>query len=404
MSDQDNDQNKAANGYRPRTNLVRGGLERSNFQETSEAVFTTSGYVYGSAEEAEAAFKGENANYIYSRFSNPTVTMFERRMALAEGMESCRATASGMAAVFTSLACLVRSGDRVVASRALFGSCLYVITDVLPRFGVDVTLVDGTDLGQWERALAQPTRAVFLETPSNPGLEIIDLAAVADLTHKAGGRLIVDNVFASPVLQKPIRLGADVVVYSATKHIDGQGRVLGGAIMGDPEYMDEHLRMFLRHTGPALSPFNAWVLLKGLETLDLRVRAMCASAGEIATWLQDRGGLARIVYPGLESHPHHALAKRQMSGFGTVLGFEVPGGKAGAFRFLNALKLVDISNNLGDAKSLITHPATTTHQRLPEEERNQLGITEGYLRLSVGLEDVEDLKDDIERAIKAAAG
>jgi O-succinylhomoserine sulfhydrylase len=404
MSDQDNDQNKAANGYRPRTNLVRGGLERSNFQETSEAVFTTSGYVYGSAEEAEAAFKGENANYIYSRFSNPTVAMFERRMALAEGMESCRATASGMAAVFTSLACLVCSGDRVVASRALFGSCLYVITDVLPRFGVDVTLVDGTDLDQWERALAQPTRAVFLETPSNPGLEIIDLAAVAELTHKAGGRLIVDNVFASPVLQKPIRLGADVVVYSATKHIDGQGRVLGGAIMGDPEYMDEHLRMFLRHTGPALSPFNAWVLLKGLETLDLRVRAMCASAGEIATWLQDRGGLARIVYPGLESHPHHALAKRQMSGFGTVLGFEVPGGKAGAFRFLNALKLVDISNNLGDAKSLITHPATTTHQRLPEEERNQLGITQGYLRLSVGLEDVEDLKDDIERALKAAAG
>jgi O-succinylhomoserine sulfhydrylase len=404
MSDQDNDQNKAANGYRPRTNLVRGGLERSNFQETSEAVFTTSGYVYGSAEEAEAAFKGENANYIYSRFSNPTVAMFERRMALAEGMESCRATASGMAAVFTSLACLVCSGDRVVASRALFGSCLYVITDVLPRFGVDVTLVDGTDLDQWERALAQPTRAVFLETPSNPGLDIIDLAAVAELTHKAGGRLIVDNVFASPVLQKPIRLGADVVVYSATKHIDGQGRVLGGAIMGDPEYMDEHLRMFLRHTGPALSPFNAWVLLKGLETLDLRVRAMCASAGEIATWLQDRGGLARIVYPGLESHTHHALAKRQMSGFGTVLGFEVPGGKAGAFRFLNALKLVDISNNLGDAKSLITHPATTTHQRLPEEERNQLGITQGYLRLSVGLEDVEDLKDDIERALKAAAG
>jgi len=404
MSDQGNDQSKGANGFRPRTNLVRGGLERSNFQETSEAMFTTSGYVYGSAEEAEAAFKGENANYIYSRFSNPTVAMFERRMALAEGMESCRATASGMAAVFTSLACLVRSGDRVVASRALFGSCLYVITDVLPRFGVDVTLVDGTDLGQWERALAQPTRAVFLETPSNPGLEIIDLAAVAELTHKAGGRLIVDNVFASPVLQKPIRLGADVVVYSATKHIDGQGRVLGGAIMGDPEYMDEHLRMFLRHTGPALSPFNAWVLLKGLETLDLRVRAMCASAGEIATWLQDRGGLARIVYPGLESHPHHALAKRQMSGFGTVLGFEVPGGKAGAFRFLNALKLVDISNNLGDAKSLITHPATTTHQRLPEEERNQLGITQGYLRLSVGLEDVEDLKDDIERALKAAAG
>ncbi len=400
MSDQD----KGTGPFRPRTNLVRGGLERSNFQETSEAIFATSGYVYGSAEEAEAAFKGENPNYIYSRFSNPTVTMFERRMALAEGMDTCRATASGMAAVFASLACLVRAGDRVVASRALFGSCLYVISDILPRFGVDVTLVDGADLGQWERALSKPVRAAFLETPSNPGLEIIDLAAVAELTHKAGGRLIVDNVFASPILQKPKQLGADVVVYSATKHIDGQGRVLGGAILGDAEYMDEHLRMFLRHTGPALSPFNAWVLLKGLETLELRVQAMCASAGQIAAWMQDRGGLARVVYPGLESHPQHALAKRQMSGFGTVVGFEVPGGKAGAFRFLNALKLVDISNNLGDAKSLVTHPATTTHQRLPEEEQNQLGITQGYVRLSVGLEDVEDLKDDIDRALKACAG
>lgn len=398
------DQNKGPGPFRPRTNLVRGGLERSNFQETSEAIFATSGYVYGSAEEAEAAFKGENQNYIYSRFSNPTVTMFERRMALAEGMESCRATASGMAAVFASLACLVRAGDRVVASRALFGSCLYVISDVLPRFGVDVTLVDGADLDQWERALAKPVRAAFLETPSNPGLEIIDLPAVAELTHKAGGRLIVDNVFASPILQKPNQLGADVVVYSATKHIDGQGRVLGGAILGDPEYMDEHLRMFLRHTGPAMSPFNAWVLLKGLETLDMRVQAMCASAGSVATWLEDRGGLARVVYPGLESHPQHALAKRQMSGFGSVVGFEVPGGKAGAFRFLNALAMIDISNNLGDAKSLATHPATTTHQRLPEEDRNQLGITQGYVRLSVGLEDVEDIKDDIERALKAAAG
>lgn len=397
------DQKDGSGPFRPRTNLVRGGLERSNFQETSEAIFATSGYVYGSAEEAEAAFKGENSNYIYSRFSNPTVTMFERRMALAEGMDTCRATASGMAAVFASLACLVRAGDRVVASRALFGSCLYVISDILPRFGVDVTLVDGADLGQWERALSKPVRAAFLETPSNPGLEIIDLPAVAELTHKAGGRLIVDNVFASPILQKPRQLGADVVVYSATKHIDGQGRVLGGAILGDGEYMDEHLRMFLRHTGPALSPFNAWVLLKGLETLELRVQAMCASAGNIATWLHDRGGLARVVYPGLESHPQHALAKRQMSGFGSVVGFEVPGGKAGAFRFLNALKLVDISNNLGDAKSLVTHPATTTHQRLPEEERNQLGITQGYIRLSVGLEDVEDIKDDIERALKASA-
>ncbi len=392
------------NGYRQRTNLVRGGTRRSNFQETSEGIFATSGYVYKSAEEAEAAFKGENKNYIYSRFSNPTVTMFEERMALLEGMPACRATASGMAAVFASLACLVRAGDRIVASRALFGSCLFVITDILPRYGIEVTLVDGTDLDQWEKALAKGARAAFLETPSNPGLEVIDLRAVSELVHRAGGRLIVDNVFASPVLQKPNRLGADVVVYSATKHIDGQGRVLGGAILGDPEYMDEHLRMFLRHTGPSLSPFNAWILLKGLETLELRVTAMCRAANEIATWLAGRGDLGRVVYPGLSDHPQHALAAAQMSGFGTVVGFEVPGGKAGAFRFLNALRLVDISNNLGDAKSLVTHPATTTHQRIPEAERNSLGITAGYVRLSVGLEDPDDLREDLERALAAATG
>ena len=392
------------NGYRQRTNLVRGGTRRSNFQETSEGIFATSGYVYKSAEEAEAAFKGENKNYIYSRFSNPTVTMFEERMALLEGMPACRATASGMAAVFASLACLVRAGDRIVASRALFGSCLFVITDILPRYGIEVTLVDGTDLDQWEKALAKGARAAFLETPSNPGLEVIDLRAVSELVHRAGGRLIVDNVFASPVLQKPNRLGADVVVYSATKHIDGQGRVLGGAILGDPEYMDEHLRMFLRHTGPSLSPFNAWTLLKGLETLELRVTAMCRAANEIATWLAGRGDLGRVVYPGLSDHPQHALAAAQMSGFGTVVGFEVPGGKAGAFRFLNALRLVDISNNLGDAKSLVTHPATTTHQRIPEAERNSLGITAGYVRLSVGLEDPDDLREDLERALAAATG
>lgn len=395
-------ESKTPNGLRPRTNLVRGGLTRSDFQETCEAVFATSGYVYTNAEEAEAAFKGENTKFIYSRFSNPTVNTFEKRMALVEGMESCRATASGMSAVFASLACMVRAGDRVVASRALFGSCLYVITDILPRYGVEVTLVDGSDLNQWEKALAGGVRAAFLETPSNPGLEIIDLPAVADLVHKAGGRLVVDNVFASPVLQKPHQLGADVVVYSATKHIDGQGRVLGGAILGDPEYMDEHLRMFLRHTGPSLSPFNAWVLLKGLETLELRVRAMCESAGAIAGWMESQPGLSRVVYPGLASHPQHALACKQMSGFGTVVGFEVPGGKAGAFRFLNALRLVDISNNLGDAKSLVTHPATTTHQRLPEDDRNHLGITQGYVRLSVGLEDPDDLIEDIEQALAAA--
>lgn len=396
------EKNDAKRSYRPRTNLVRGGLARSDFQETCEGIFATSGYVYGSAEEAEAAFKGENTKFIYSRFSNPTVNMFEKRMALVEGVEACRATASGMAAVFASLACLVRAGDRVVASRALFGSCLYVVSDILPRYGVEVTLVDGADLGQWERALAKGVRAAFLETPSNPGLEVIDLRAVADLVHAAGGRLIVDNVFASPVLQKPRALGADVVVYSATKHIDGQGRVLGGAILGDPQYMDEHLRMFLRHTGPSLSPFNAWILLKGLETLELRVNAMCETAGRIAAWLEQRGGVGRVVYPGLASHPQHELARRQMSGFGTVVGVEVPGGKAGAFRFLDALELIDISNNLGDAKTLATHPATTTHQRLAEEDRNHLGITQGYVRLSVGLEDPEDLVEDIDRALAAA--
>jgi O-succinylhomoserine sulfhydrylase len=393
---------KGPNGLRPRTNLVRGGTERSEFQETSEAIFATSGYVYRTAEEAEAAFKGENANYIYSRFSNPTVNMFEKRMALLEGNESCRATATGMAAVFASLMCMLKAGDHLVASRALFGSCLYVVADILPRYGIEVDIVDGTDLGQWEKALSRPTRAAFLETPSNPGLEVIDLAAVAELTHAAGGRLVVDNVFASPILQKPLALGADVVVYSATKHIDGQGRVLGGAILGDPEYMDDCLRMFLRHTGPALSPFNAWTLLKGLETLEIRVRAMCEAASAIAGWMAGRGDLARVVYPGLPSHPQRALVEKQMSGPGTLIGFEVPGGKEGAFRFLNGLRLIDISNNLGDAKSLVTHPATTTHQRLGEEERAALGITPGFIRISVGLEDPEDLKEDIDRALDRA--
>jgi O-succinylhomoserine sulfhydrylase len=394
---------KGPNGYRPKTNLVRGGTDRSEFQETSEAIFATSGYIYKTAEEAESAFKGENANYIYSRFSNPTVTMFENRMALLEGNDACRATATGMAAVFTSLMCMLKAGDHVVASRALFGSCLYVVGDILPRYGIEVDFVDGTDIAQWEKALSRPTQAVFLETPSNPGLEVIDLEAVADLTHKAGGRLIVDNVFASPIMQKPLTLGADVVVYSATKHIDGQGRVLGGAILGDPEYMDEHLRMFLRHTGPALSPFNAWTLLKGLETLDIRVRAMSDSAAQIADWLAARSDLPRVVFPGLDSHPQRALVKKQMSGPGTVIGFEVPGGKAGAFKFLNGLNVIDISNNLGDAKSLVTHPATTTHQRLTEEEREALGITAGYVRISVGLEDVEDLIEDVDHALGRAA-
>jgi O-succinylhomoserine sulfhydrylase len=392
---------KGPNGLRSRTNLVRGGTQRSEFQETSEAIFATSGYIYKSAEEAELAFKGENANYIYSRFSNPTVTMFEERMALLEGNETCRATASGMAAVFGSLMCLCDAGDHVVTSRALFGSCFYVLSELLPRYGIEVTIVDGADPDQWASALARPTKAVFLETPSNPGLEIIDIEMVADLTHKAGARLIVDNVFASPILQRPMDFGADVVVYSATKHIDGQGRVLGGAILGDGEYMEDHLRMYLRHTGPALSPFNAWVLLKGIETLEIRINAECENAGKIATWLAARSDLPRVVYPGLDSHPQKALAEKQMQAPGSVIGFEIPGGKAGAFAFLDALEIVDISNNLGDTKSLITHPGTTTHQRLSEDERAHLGISPGYVRLSVGLEDTDDLKEDIDRALRA---
>ena len=388
--------------WRTQTKLVRGGLKRSQFGETNEAIFLSSGFVYPTAESAEATFKGEEERYIYSRFSNPTVAMYEQRLALLEGATVARATASGMAAVFAALACYVRAGDRVVASRALFGGCLYVITDILPRYGITVELVDGTKPDQWQKALSRPVKAVFLESPSNPGLEIIDIPLVAELTHKAGGLLIVDNVFASPILQKPLQLGADVVVYSATKHIDGQGRVLGGAVMGNPEYMEDHLRMFLRHTGPTLSAFNAWVLLKGLETLELRVKAHCDNALKVARYLEGRGDIARLLYPGLTSHPQYALAQKQMSGSGSIVGFEVPGGKEGAFRFMNALELIDISNNLGDAKSLVTHPTTTTHQRLAEEDRLALGITPGYIRISVGLEDVADVIDDLDRALSVA--
>jgi O-succinylhomoserine sulfhydrylase len=388
--------------WRTQTKLVRGGLKRSQFGETSEAMFLSSGFIYPTAESAETSFKGESERFIYSRFSNPTVAMFEERMALLEGATVARATASGMSAVFASLACLVRAGDRVVASRALFGGCHYVITDILPRYGVTVELVDGTKAEQWERALSKPVTAVFLESPSNPGLEIIDIAGVAELAHKAGGRLIVDNVFASPILQKPLALGADVVVYSATKHIDGQGRVLGGAIMGDPAYMEDHLRLFLRHTGPTLSAFNAWVLLKGLETLELRMKAHCDNATKVARYLESRGDIEHLLFPGLKSHPQYALAQKQMSGPGNIVGFTVPGGKDGAFRFMNALTLVDISNNLGDAKSLVTHPATTTHQRLGEDDRRALGITPGYVRVSVGLEDADDVIEDLDQALAAA--
>ncbi len=388
--------------WRPRTQMVRGGTRRSEFGETSEAIYLTSGYVYDAAEEAEDAFKDRIDRFIYSRFSNPTVDMFQDRMSLIENAPACRATTTGMAAVFASMACMVKAGDHVVGSRALFGSCLYVLTEILPRYGVETTIVDGADYDQWEKALSRPSTCVFIETPSNPGLEIIDIARVSELAHAAGALVIIDNVFATPILQRPMEFGADIVVYSATKHIDGQGRCLGGAVLGSAEYCDEVLKPFMRHTGPSLSPFNAWVLLKGLETLELRVMQHCRNAAEIAGFLEGQGGLAKVLYPGLASHPQHDLAKAQMTDFGSVIAFEVEGGKERAFRFVNALELIDISNNLGDAKSLVTHPATTTHQRLTPEDRARLGIGDGMVRLSVGLEDPEDVKEDLARALAAA--
>jgi O-succinylhomoserine sulfhydrylase len=388
----------------PATLLVRGGSERTAYDETSEALFMTSGFVYRSAAEAEAAFKADGSRYVYSRYRNPTVTMFEERLRLIEGAEACRATASGMAAVFAALLCKLRAGQRVVASRALFGSCHYIIADLLPRYGIEPVLVDGRDLTAWEEALApgadRPGAAVaFCESPSNPAMELVDIAAVARLTHRAGGILVVDNVFATPLLQKPLQLGADVVVYSATKHIDGQGRALGGAILASEKFVKEDLGLFYRHTGPSLSPFNAWLLLKGLETLELRVERQCRTAAAIARFVESHPKIGRTIYPGLPSHPQYALAQRQMSAGGTLVAFDIAGGKEAAFRCLDALRLVDISNNLGDAKSLVTHPATTTHSRLKPEERAALGITDGLVRLSVGLEAEADLLADLERAL-----
>lgn len=388
--------------WRQQTKMVRGGLRRSQFGETSEAIYATSGFVYGAAEEAEDAFKDRIDRFIYSRFSNPTVDMFQDRMALTEGAPACKATATGMAAVFASMACMVKAGDRVVGSRALFGSCLYVLTEILPRWGVEAVIVDGTDLNQWAEALKQPTTCVFLESPSNPGLEIIDISAVSELAHKAGAKVIIDNVFATPILQKPLELGADIVVYSATKHLDGQGRCMGGAILGSEEYCEEVLKPFLRHTGPSLSPFNAWVMLKGLETLELRLERHCRNAMDVAKFLEKQGGITKVLYPGLESHPQHALAKKQMADFSNVIAFVIDGDKERAFRFLNGMQMIDISNNLGDSKSLMTHPATTTHQRLSAEDRAHLGITDGMVRLSVGLEDPEDVKEDLAQALKSA--
>ena len=388
-----------ATAWRRRTRLARGGGMRSAFGETSEALYLTSGYVYESAEEAAARFAGEAEGFVYSRFSNPTVRMFEERMALLEDAEAAAATASGMAAVTASMLCQLKAGDHVLGARALFGSCRYILDEVLPRFGVEVTLVDGPDLDQWRAAARSETVCAFLESPANPTLEIIDIAAVADICHGVGARLIVDNVFATPVLQRPLELGADIVVYSATKHIDGQGRCLGGVILCATAFREDLLTPYLRHTGPSLSPFNAWVLLKGLETLELRVEQHSRNATAVAAFLQRKNGLSNVCFPGLDDYPQRALADAQMQGPGSIVTFEIDGGREGAFGFLNRLKLIDISNNLGDAKSLITHPRSTTHQRLGPEECTRLGITEGMVRLSVGLEDVADVEDDISQAL-----
>jgi O-succinylhomoserine sulfhydrylase len=389
--------------YRPATQLVRGGQIRSPFSETSEALYLTSGFVYPDAETAEATFKGEVERFQYSRFGNPTVAMLEARLAALEGAEACRATATGMAAVHAALLSHLKAGDRVVASRALFGSCHWIVSTLLPRYGIESVFVDGPDLAQWKQALSRPTALVLLETPSNPMLEIVDLKAVCSLAHRAGAIVVVDNVFATPLLQRPLAFGADVVVYSATKHFDGQGRVLGGAVLGRRTWVEEVLQPFLRNTGPSLSPFNAWVILKGLETLHLRLPAMCRSAAAIADMLAEREEVARVLYPFRPDHPQQALAKKQMSAGGSLVTFEVKGGKEAAFRVMNALRLIDISNNLGDAKSLATHPATTTHMRVGPEERARLGITDGTIRLSVGLEDVDDLIEDLAQALDAAA-
>lgn len=393
---------KSPANYRPETRLVHSGTLRSQFGETSEALFLTQGYVYNSAEECEARFKGEDPGFIYSRYSNPTIAMFERRMIELEGAEAARSAATGMAAVTTAILAPLKAGDHVVASRALFGSCLYVIQDLLPRYGIETTLVDGLDLDQWQRALKPNTKTFFLESPTNPTLDVLDIPEIAEIAHKGGARLVVDNVFATPIWQSPLALGADVVVYSATKHIDGQGRCLGGIILSSEAFIAEHIHNFMRQTGPSISPFNAWVLLKGLETLGVRVRAQTETAARIAEVLASHPKISRLVYPGRADHPQAALVKKQMRGGSTLVGFEVKGGKQAAFRMLNELKLAKISNNLGDAKSLVTHPATTTHQRLKPEDRAALGISEGFIRFSTGLEHADDLIEDLTAALEKA--
>ncbi len=385
---------------RPATLMVRGGATRSGWGETSEGLFLTSGFVYPSAERHLARMAGDEPGYIYSRYANPTVRMFEERLALLEGAEDCRATASGMAAVNAMLTAACKPGDRIVAPRALFSSNIWILKNVMPKMGVEVTFVDGTDLSDWKKALAKKVRFTLIETPSNPMLDAVDIRAVADMTHAAGGELIVDNVFASPILQKPLQLGADWVVYSATKHIDGQGRVLGGAILGKQKAIEDEIQQYYRHTGPSMSPFNAWVLLKGLETLDLRVRKMSDNARLIADRLAGNPAIQAVRYPGRSDHPHHNVHASQMpEGGGSLVAFAIKGGRKAAFAMLNKLQLIDISNNLGDSKSLITHPATTTHRTLTDEERADVGLTDDWIRLSVGLEDSADLAEDLEQAL-----
>jgi O-succinylhomoserine sulfhydrylase len=385
--------------WRPQTNLVHAGTMRSSFGETSEAMFLTQGYIYESAEAAEARFKGEQPGFIYSRYANPTVDMFEKRMCALEGAEDARATASGMAAVSAAMLCTARAGDHVVAARALFGSCRWVIETLMPKYGIETTLVDGTRPKAWEKAVRPNTKLFFLESPTNPTLEVIDIAFVAKLANSIGARLIVDNVFATPLQQKPFELGAHIVVYSATKHIDGQGRCLGGVILSDKKWIAENLHDYFRHTGPSLSPFNAWTLLKGLETLTVRVRQQTESAAKIADFLAEQKAIGRVIYPGRPDHPQADIVARQMTGGSTLICFDLKAGKQAAFDFENALEVIRISNNLGDAKSLITHPATTTHKNLTDEARTELGIGPGTLRISIGLEDPQDLIEDIEIAL-----
>jgi len=397
-------EHSAGRNWRPETALVHGGITRSQWNETAEALYLTQGFVYNTAEQAEARFKQEDPGFQYTRFGNPTTAMFEDRLKIFEGAEECLATATGMAAVTASILSYVRSGDHIVAARAMFGSCRNVIETICGRLGVTSTLVDGKDLNAWREAIRPNTKLFFFETPSNPNLELVDIEGVCKIARENGIVSIVDNVFATPLLQRPLALGADVVVYSATKHIDGQGRCLGGAVLGKTEFITKYVQEWLRQTGPSIAPFNAWVLLKSLETMPVRIRAACASAAKIADLLAGLPGVTRVIYPGRADHPQAELAARQMPGGGQMIAFEVEGGKDGAFRCLNALRLIILSNNLGDTKSIVTHPATTTHFKLTPAQRDELGISDGMIRLSVGLEAAEDLADDLTNAVKAARG